>query len=924
MTDDRLRTGGALDALRESGEALVPRLSGRVLSGYRIGDLLGSGGMGYVFHGERAEGDFERVAAVKVVPTSLGASEIGERFRTEVKILATLNHASIAQLYDAGETAEGWPYLVMEFVDGRPIDSFCETESLGVDERIRLVLEVSRAVRFAHARLVVHRDIKPSNVLVTRDRKVKLLDFGIAKLLEPGTPQHTVAHRPMTPQYASPEQLLGADITIGSDVYQLGLLLLACVAGETPFESMTFQEAVRAAAQGRDAAISRRMAATMPPDLLAIITCCLHSSPEDRYADVNALVADLERYLEGYPVAARKAGRLYRIGKLVRRNVPATAFALLASLIAVGGTAYYTVNINEARRVAEQRAETSSRVLTALSSLVTETFDGFIDHNADQQSGTAAVVESVLEDTASVLREALAEEPDARGELLRVQGSIEQALGDYPAARRAFDEAAATLGAAADRERYVDLALARANVAIRMADIETGRELMSAIAGQASSLELPSALRVEYRRVEGALAAVENRYEDAIASLDEAIAIADGEARPDGRRLANLYTSKMYVYDALGDNPSLLRAAGNALALLAETDSAYSSKRVAPLRLSARAHVLLGDLKAARNALDEAMSIARGNFGEMHPLVAEIHHTYGLLEYYSKDLQRAVGHVEQEVEILETLYGPDHLPLQLLLGNLGVLYTDIGEMEKAAQLFLRQREALDADTLEDRDDLLKNAVNEARRLRAIGDYARAIEFEQRGIQFRRALFGENSIAVADGEDDIALALYGLERYAEAREWFLRGAEKYRITYGDDSPEYREKMLYFWRYDLVDGNLAAARDKLHEIMMEEVEGEEVDAIWPVHMFTDLAHINLLLGDTARAEQALEWAQTGAETAPRHPWGYYTDVVEAEIRLAQGDYVRARAFAEKARSGLRDRFPLHTARIERAEAVLAAIP
>jgi serine/threonine-protein kinase len=920
MTDDRLRTGGAFDALPNVEDELVARLTGRVLSGYKVGHVIGSGGMGYVLQATRAEGDFDRVVAIKIVPTSLNSSEFALRFRTEVQILAKLNHASIAQLYDAGETDDGWPYIVMEYVDGVPIDTYCAENELASDDRLRLLMDVTRAVRYAHARLIIHRDLKPSNVLVDKSGRVKLLDFGIAKLLEPGTPEHTVGHRPMTPQYASPEQLLGADITTGSDIYQLGILALVVLAGEAPLQDTTLQDAIRRAAAGQDAPISARAAEMLPDDLLAIAMHCLHSDADDRFPDVNALLADFERYRDGYPVQARKGTQLYRLKKLVKRNTAATLFASLAVLILVGGTAWYTINISEARRVAEERAETSNRMLNALSSLVTETFDGFIDVNADRQFGTAAVVESVLQDTVDILRGELSNEPEAQLELLRVQGDIERTLGDYVAAGKTFDEAIDLLNSETDPESLVQVLLARADIALRMQDGELGRSLLDKVVSARDTTTLSTNTAANIYHLAGLLAHFENRFDAALAELEQAIMLIELLDEPDDRTLAIIYLTQTAVHRERNEYEALLESAGKALTLLERTESAFSSKLVEPLRLSARAHVLLGDLAAARASLEKAESIALGNYGEIHRQMADLHHTYGLLEYYSKDLPLAVEHVEIEKRIIQELYGPQHPRLRGLTGNLAMLYTDIGESEKANEMFELGLQLLDPDASEDRHSFYTVYNNHARLLRGTGDYERAIELHKKSLAIATDLYGADSIEVADIEEYVALQLYRLGRLEESREWFIRCIDKYRAHYGADSEDFQAKLLYFWRYDVLDDDLVEARDKLHEIMMEDIENGEIDAIWPVHLFTDLAHINLQLNDLPRALEALEWAKTGAATAPRHPWALYTALVEAEIRLATGEHELAKAYAEKALAGLQERFPMHTAQMRRAQSVL----
>ncbi len=226
MTDgDSFKTGGGLLELGAAMQEVT--LEGRRLGNYRIESLIAEGGMGRVYRGTRSDGQFDRAVAIKVLPTGLG-SEYTQRFEQERQILASLSHPGIAQLYDAGLSESGSLYLVMELIDGMPIDRYVRQENFGYREKTALVLTLAKTLAFAHSRLVVHRDLKPSNVFVSRSGELKLLDFGIAKILE--VPDDvTVESRPMTPKYASPEQILNEPISVASDIYQIGLLFLGYV-----------------------------------------------------------------------------------------------------------------------------------------------------------------------------------------------------------------------------------------------------------------------------------------------------------------------------------------------------------------------------------------------------------------------------------------------------------------------------------------------------------------------------------------------------------------------------------------------------------------------------------------------------------------------------------------------------------------------
>ncbi len=374
MTDleDHFRTGGAFDAVPEHAFSIeTNKLQGRILSGYKVGHVVGSGGMGYVLHATRAEADFDRGAAIKVVEATHHTSEFAQRFRMEVQILAQLNHSCIAQLYDAGETEEGWPYLVMEYVDGKPIDEYCSDRNLSTKDRVSLLIDVIKAVQFAHAQLVVHRDLKPSNVLVDKGGKLKLLDFGIAKLLN-DTPEELSRVGAMTPQYASPEQLLGQPISIATDIYQLGLLMAKVLGGGLPTQGETLTDAIQRAAESRPVTLPSAQRQWLPGELVLVIEQCLRADPADRYRDANALLDDLQAYLSGYPVNAAGQNRGYRFRKFVRRNwgvVLSSVLALTALVSATIITSLQMVEANRQRDIAvyqQQRVQASSEFYSLL------------------------------------------------------------------------------------------------------------------------------------------------------------------------------------------------------------------------------------------------------------------------------------------------------------------------------------------------------------------------------------------------------------------------------------------------------------------------------------------------------------------------------------------------------------------------------
>lgn len=317
------------------------RLVGTNIGPYRVVRQLGHGGMGTVFLAIRDDSEFAQRVAIKLVR---GGEALVQRFRQERQILAALEHPNIARLIDGGTTADGLPYLVMEYVEGTPIDEYSKT--LSIPEKLRLFLQLCDAVEHAHRALVIHRDIKPPNVLVTTGGSPKLLDFGIAKLVSNDARSDAMSTRVMTPQYASPEQLLGGAITTASDVYSLGVLLFELLTGAHPFNAQTRSPSTEAA---RASSVSKTRA--LRGDLDNIIACALDVDPAGRYGSVGKLADDIRAYLSGHPVSARRPTFSYHAAKFIRRNalVVATGIAVVVvTAVAFAATLHQ-------KRIAERR-----------------------------------------------------------------------------------------------------------------------------------------------------------------------------------------------------------------------------------------------------------------------------------------------------------------------------------------------------------------------------------------------------------------------------------------------------------------------------------------------------------------------------------------------------------------------------------------
>ncbi len=301
-------------------------LVGQVFGAYALVEPLGAGGMGSVWLARRNDGCFKRTVAVKILSAALLGAAGASRFRREGTILARLKHPHIAQLIDAGVSAAGQPYLVLEYVEGEPIDRWCDNRALDVETRIRLFLDVLAAVAHAHSNLVVHRDLKPSNVMVSKEGRVKLLDFGIAKLLGAPTQLTREAGCGFTPAFAAPEQVTGESVTTATDVYALGALLYLLIAGRHPTGKPGASPAdlLRATLDTEpdrlSGAVHESLRRELRSDLDTIVAKALKKRPEERYASATALAEDLRRYLAKEPILARPDSLAYRTRKLVRRH----------------------------------------------------------------------------------------------------------------------------------------------------------------------------------------------------------------------------------------------------------------------------------------------------------------------------------------------------------------------------------------------------------------------------------------------------------------------------------------------------------------------------------------------------------------------------------------------------------------------------
>lgn len=458
MRSAQIETSDFLGALprisvsdKESAALKPPTGSaGDTIGPYRLIRELGSGGMGAVWLAERTDGILNRPVALKLPHLSLRHASLAERMAREREILATLAHPHIARLYDAGVSAHGQPYLALEYVEGVAVDEYCAQHGLGLRERLHLFLQIAGAVAYAHGKLVVHRDLKPANVLVTSAGDVRLLDFGVAKLLEDGRTHETVltqfAGPAFTPDYASPEQIRGEPLGTASDIYSLGVMLFRLVTSERPYrldrESRgALEEAVLNAEPARPSAVvARARRREVRGDLDTIILKCLKKDPDERYATVNALAEDLERYLSKRPVLAQDDSQWYRLRKFVARNrlAVAAATSVLLAIVVGSGVAIWQA------RVAQAEQRTAVEVKEFIATI-------FRDANPLAEQGKVVTAIELLTSARARVDQLDPSRPEIRLELLNLIGESLMGIGDAAAAeiagKQALDESLRRFGA---------------------------------------------------------------------------------------------------------------------------------------------------------------------------------------------------------------------------------------------------------------------------------------------------------------------------------------------------------------------------------------------------------------------------------------------------------------------------------------------
>jgi len=722
---------------------------------YRITRVLGEGGMGVVYLGTRD--DLGTVAAVKILRDAWLSPGRRERFASEQRTLAQLNHPLIARLYDADTLPDGTPWFVMEYVEGAPLTEYCDARSRSLAGRLRLFRDVCEAVQHAHRHLVVHRDLKPSNILVTDDGTVKLLDFGIAKQLEsldgPSDERTRTAMRLMTPAYAAPEQIRGGRVGIHTDIYALGVILYELLVGALPYDlsnragseiesAILEQEPERpsisvARAANRPAAGPNMRTASKAQwaDLDVLCLTAMHKDPQRRYATVDALIRDVDHYLKGEPLEARPDSAPYRLGKFVRRNweVVSAASAVFVVVVAMG--VFYTVRLATARNAALSEAERTQRIQRFTLSL----FEG-----GDKAAGPADSLRVVtLVDRGLQEARTLASDPAIEAELDVTLGSIYQKLGKFARADSLLQAALAkrkTLYGPENPEVAATL-VALGSLRVDQAQFEEA-ERLSRAGLEMSKRTLPPSHPSIVKATVAVGRALQERgaYDKAIPVLEEAVRL---NSLP-GAAAADLATSLSSLADA---------------------------------------HYYSGHYQISDSLNRRVLVMYKQLYGDRHPLVAGILINLGASQLDRGNYTEAEQFDRQALDITRAFYGNDHHETAAQLTMLGRALVYEKRFDDAAAI-LRQALAIRERVYGPMHPMVASTVNE------LGNIAINLErYDEAEADFRRMLdiyratYGDKHYLIGIATSNLAGAFYGRHQYPRAEELYRDAVRRFSEAQG---------------------------------------------------------------------------------------------------------------------------------------------
>ena len=874
---------GAVDFLEEPAlgsfsTLLEPAPSKPQISDYTLGRELGRGGMGEVYEAHRDDEQVRRRVAVKVLQLGLGGVEFQLRFRREIQILADLDeHTHIAKLIDFGHAEDGRAYFLMEYVEGLPIDRYCREQKLDIRARIELFLKVCGAVHYAHRNQVVHRDLKPTNILVTADGEPKLIDFGVAKPLrsESDGPVTSLGRgaQPMTPEYASPEQIRGEPITTATDVYSLGALLYELLTGRRPydFESRSpidiekviaasdvvppSERARREAISPADLALGAckiNLSSALKGDLDTIVLKALHRKPDERYSGVNKLADDLKRHLNLEPILARPATWSYVVRRFIVRDrrTAAGIAAFVLMVIGFGVALIYENRQTERQKVRAEKALGTAEREARHAREVADFLVGLFEvSDPNEARGRSITADELLEKGSERIGHTLAEQPLVRARLLVTMGRVYRQLGIYPQAKTLLEEA---------------LALLRGH-------------------SSAPPLELAHALAAA-GDVEQSMA----QNEAARALYLQALQLRRESLGPDHLDLAPIHNELGNSYRKLGELDLAEEQLKRALQLRErELGSTHEDVTYSLNDLGLLYHVS-GRLEEAGDLYRRALDTRRRVLPPNHPHLAVTLTNLGGLAWSQGNFPQATSFFQQAIEIWRKTLGSEHDKLATAIDNLGHAHFRLGRLHDAEQAFLEALDIRKKALGPDHPDVANSLQSLGHVAGSRGALRQAADRYKAALEIWRVRLEEENPWIAFGLANLGVAEFKCGNFRLAVELLEESLAIRRAAYGDAHPGVAHSLMNL-------GVVLRSTGQLHRVedLFEEALAIRSKALGPDHQ--DLAVTLLELAvlcrwreEWPRSESLLDQARTiqQARLAEDDPGAVRTLEETARVHLSQG--------------------------------------
>lgn len=874
--------------------------AGRRIGAYEIIRELGRGGMGAVYLARRADRSYEKTVALKLIREGLFSGSLARRFQRERQILANLDHPYIARLLDAGATDWGTPFLVMEYVEGEPIDRYCQ--GLTLRARLRLFVRVCEAVHFAHQNLVVHRDLKPGNILVTSSGTPKLLDFGIARLMDsnPGDAASTTTGiRAMSPRYASPEQFMGKTITTASDIYSLGVLLYETVTGTDPYQlkSTDIRSLERAICEkqpakpsvvvNKEGCHSQKARRELRGDVDLILLKALQKEPADRYASIQQFSADMQAYLFGFPVAAAEPTRLYKILKFMRRHPKGLAVTGLVILLLI---AFTTQLVVQRQRISMERDQVRLErdKFQRLTELMIDLFEV---SDPSQNQSTDISAREILERGSRKVRDKLRDSPRVKTEMLGILGRVNTNLGQYDSAEALFREALSL-----NRELYPadHWMMAQSLTAIGEVLWEKGdfgaeafyREALLAVDDlPADQALLPATIHNNL----GMTLHDKGDYEQAIHHYDRALTISREHLGEEHLELTEMLNNKGMALREMGDYDgaeSLFRA-----------DLAITRKNLGEDHIDVAIGLSnLGalmwkkeDYSSAESLMRQALAIQRKRLNE-HPDLATSLNNLGILSTYLGRYYQAEKFLNESLAMRRKFYGEKHFLIAQSVQNLGFLMSKL-ERNTLAEEQLRGALAMHRELLGGGHPWVANNLkNLAHVLIARGAPEQAENLLRKALEINRESFGNQHASVAGVLLVQGIASLEQNRPHRAEQFFREAFTIYSELYGERHLGTAKAKYHLGLVALGVGDLAISHPLLQHAM--NITENHLGSLHPsmAEVLVSLARVETRLGMLAEAGPKIKRArEVLAKSLPEEHWERArAECVWGEYLHASGDF------------------------------------